>query len=636
MSDASLDFFGDESNFAGGPEWSDLPHDLPQDLPPDLPPLPDFGVPDFDGAGADQAPPDFMPPMPSSFGSSGKKTKDEVHPLETKVRTTVRQVLGCLDGKSFDEAHRLVSTMRKADKVMACLSKDLRATMEGVFELLVHEAEVTSSGALDLNHLPSSVLVTDEVSVEARRIADEANTSSGDAYAIWQALVEEVQRHQALDSALTFASAIQAKQPASALMELFTSLEAPTAQRAMVEVIPTLTARERMIQQKAVMAGRQPMRFSCGLPTLDISFTGEGQQRGFIGPGEFVVIMGPTGTGKSSFSYGVTPAMLKDLCNWGLPDAKHVLAHTEESDTEKIDAIRVGPGQTYAELGDMLVVDEVGSSRRRMVQTLYNLTAQAEDKARQSKRPITDFLVHQYQLDYIQAIEEQGEGETEASTRTANLILRGICAWNPEEMAKYGGVSYREHTGREWPKGMEHHKVAVIAYAQLTKVNETSQFYKKDGKMPISDFAEIGSEGQPLWEVKEGDLRLFTKSNMRGSGVIANNAHAILILHRSRPTKNPPDPSKTEEVGGYSVRHLSDTRGRILFDKARAGSSGPYADLQFDLQVDGPKAQYFDRKAEMAIQKGRIKRYDRAMYSHPGAPIIPLRPYVDPFNAFHY
>jgi hypothetical protein len=632
MSETPWDFFSDEAPAGGDPAWEGFPPDVPADLPPP----PDFGIPSFDGSDFDPASLD-APPPPASSLPAGKRGKDEPHPLEKRVRTVIREVLGRLDGESFDETYKLVTTMSKADKVLACLGKDARATVDGVFELLLHEAQVTSSGFLDLEHLPSSVLASDEVRLEAKHVAEQAREDAGDTYAVWQALVEEVQRHQAKSSALAMVTAIEARQPASSLMDLFGAIEAPTAQRGMVEVTPTLTARERMLERQAVMAGRQPMRFSCGMPSLDIGLTAKGQARGFIGPGEFLVIMGPTGTGKSSFSYGVTPAMLKDMCNWGLPDAIHVLAHTEEADHEKIDAIRVGPGATYAHLGDMLVVDEVGSSRRRMVQTLYNLTARAEDRARESKRPITDFLVHQYQLDYIQAIEEQGESETEASTRTANLILRGICAWNPEEMAKYSGLSYREHTGREWPKGMEHHKVAVIAYAQLTKVNETSQFYKAaGGKMPVSDFAKIDPSGNPYWEVKENDLRLFSKSNMRGSGVIANNAHAMLILHRSRPVDNYEDPSKLEEVGGYKVSHLSDTRARILFEKARSGASSPYADLQFDLQVDGPKAQYFDRRAEEAIQRGKIRNYDRDMYSGPGAPIIPLRPYADPFSACRY
>ena len=235
------------------------------------------------------------------------------------------------------------------------------------------------------------------------------------------------------------------------------------------------------------------------------------------------------------------------------------------------------------------------------------------------------------QLDYIQSIIENGEDEVKASAVTAEFLLRGVCSWNPDEMAKFSGINFRDYSGIQWPLGMENHRVAVIGYAQLVKINDESLFYRSAKKnQNIEDFVILDENDKPYWDVKENDLRLFRKNQMRGSGVIANNAHVIIILHRSVPYNNP-------SVNGPDGKlTLTDTRARILFDKSRTGSRLAYAPLKFDIQSNGFRTQFFDELAERAVKNGLLKNYDQSTHTEYGDPIMPIREEVDPLKQVRY
>lgn len=566
-------------------------------------------------------------------GDSFNSNRDEEKvSLGEHIVTTLRAVLSTTHEKTTDSVQALIERIMASTKVLKCLSEKDTETYEGVFEVLIHECGVTENGRINLNNLPVAVEYSTRTRVELSIIAGEAGMHNGDPYALWEATVEGVQRFTARVAASGFITAIDNKASVAKLMAAYKELEPPTTQKSLTRRQAAKTAKEISIEHKAALAGRTQIRFSSGLPTLDKGYTATGQVPGLVAPGELIMVMGPTGTGKSSFSYAITPAMTQDLHNYGFPDAKHVLFHTEEESIDKIDACRMLPGQSYAHLAEMVVVDAIGTSRQRIAMTLYDLVIEADQRARETKRPITDFLPYIVQLDYLQSIVEQGEDEKTATANTSELLLRGVCAWNPDEIAKFSGVDFREYAGMAWPEGQERHRVAVLAYAQLVKIDGDSERFRA-GKSKLSDFAFFDKDDNPCWDVKEGDLRLFTKGQMRGSGVVANNAHAIIILHRSVPSPNSVDKSKTEANG---VEHLEDIRARILFDKARAGTKIPYAPLSFDRQVDGPKAQYFDDLAEKAIEMGNLKKYDKRFYTGRGSMILPVRPTIDPFDALRY
>lgn len=570
---------------------------------------------------------DVFVPAPAKAG-----TRFSADRLRERVSAVLRRVLSSLDGSDPVSAQQLIHRIQSSERVLKVLPEDRRHVVLAVLEVLAHEASVLSNGRLDLGNLPVLEEYEAEVSDEVALIAAEAGVSSpSDPHAEWQDLVESVQRAHTRWAALDLATGIEKKLPVFDLMDRFRRVEPPTAVKSVRRERGAKTAREVAEQVRVASAGRAPYRFSSGLPTLDIGYTGADEAKGFIAPGQFNVVMGPTGTGKSSFANSVVPAINLDLKHWGLENALQVVFHTEEESIDKLKGFRMDIGQKYHHLAENLIVDACGTSRRRLAETLYDLVIRADNLARSTKRPITEFLPYVVQLDYIQSIQEpEDKDPATASAITAEFLLRGVCAWNPEEMAKFSGVDFREYAGAAWPSGMEDHRVAVIAYAQLVKVDDSTLYYQPNRRgVQVSDFALLNEKDEPMWDVREGDLRLFGKNQMRGSGIIAQNAHAIVILHRSVPYNNP---ARKDEDGGL---HLTDTRARILFDKSRSGSRMAYAPMRFDVQSTGFRAQYFDELAERAIAQGKLTDVHPS-FTEPGDPILPNRPFRDPFLEARY
>jgi hypothetical protein len=551
--------------------------------------------------------------------------------LREQVRDVLRRVLASLDGSDPASAQQLLQRIQSSERVLKVLPEEQRHLVLSVLEVLSHEASVLTSGRLDLTHLPVLEEYDPTVAEEIDAVVDSIPLAPLDPHAEWQDLVESVQRAHTRWAALDLATGIESKLPVFDLMDRFRKVEPPTAVKSVRRERGARTAREVAEQVRSASAGRTPYRFSSGLPTLDVGYTGVGEARGFIAPGQFSVVMGPTGTGKSSFANSVVPAINMDLKNWGLENALQVVFHTEEESIDKLKGFRMDIGQKYHHLSENLVIDACGTSRRRLAETLYDLVIRADELARSTKRPIMEFLPYVVQIDYIQSIQEpEDKDPATASAITAEFLLRGVCAWNPEEMAKFSGVDFREYAGAAWPAGMEHHRVAVIAYAQLVKVDDSTLYYQPDRRgVQLSDFALLNERDEAMWEVREGDLRLFGKNQMRGSGIIAQNAHAIVILHRSVPYNNP---SIKDEDGAL---HLTDTRARILFDKSRSGSRMAYAPMRFDVQSTGFRAQYFDEVAERAIEAGKLTDFHPS-FTESGDPILPNRPYRDPFLETRY
>jgi hypothetical protein len=556
-------------------------------------------------------------------------------PLRERSVETIRRVLACTSGLEPNDAQPILDRVKASGLVLSRIDKTHRFTIEAVLELLEHEVSVLGAGVLDLNDLPVLPEYSDDVHREVAAIRTTTDLPT-DPHALWQDLVESVQREVAREKAAVFLHTLAEKKPVSEQMKAHRALAEtpPTTKKSVSRERRAVNARTYIDDFHVASAGRPTRRYSCGLPTLDRSYTPSNEPIGLVGAGEFIVVMGPTGTGKTSFSYAITSALVQDMINQGEDEAMQIVFHTEEATIDKIRGFRMDVGQRFAHLSKNLVVDAVGTSRTRMAEVIYDLVIDAEEWSRTTGRPIADKLPRVVQLDYIQSIAESADEKTETAM-TAEFLLRGVCAWNPEEMKKFSGVDFREYAGMAWPKGMEMHRVGVIAYAQLVKVDDASLYYResKDGHKGSvkSDFALLNDRDEPFWDIREGDLRLFGKNQMRGSGIIAQNANAILILHRSVPLT-------PAVVGADGREHLADMRARILFDKARSGTKRPYAPMRFDRQFDGPKAQYFDELAEKAIAEGILTadHVDLDTYMNPGDPILPRRPRVNPLATFVY
>jgi hypothetical protein len=629
-------------------DWDAADYD---DVPPydtaDTPPATDSAAEQY----FDDAPPfdpDTAPP-PDDYADEptvpDKWPEQAVVPEITPVRGELREILARLGRRPTSDAEELIQVMASNTVVMGEIDPDERTLYGGVYDVLLHECSNNPTGVLDFTLVLTSPVLSvypDTVHTELTHIAA-IGTRDGTAFSRWQSLREQIARRRSRGEANKFIHLIDDKATVDELMEAHAHIEPPTVRQSVAHHRKVRTAREIDADAKALLTSQSRMRFSSGLRTLDLALTGKGEPIGFIGPGEQNVIAGITGTGKSSFSYSVLAGMTQDLLNWGLPHAYVVLFHTEEASADKVEASGLQEGGRFHHLAENVVVSDIGSSRRRIAETLYDMVIEAKKRSDLTGLPIRDFLPYIVMLDYIQAVTgERQEDPTTASAITAELILRGIQPWRPDEMAKFSGLSFQDYAGMTWPEGMENHEVAVITFAQLTKQDDDKMAFRSNAPRthPLSDFTledprptpvwrDNQGEGGWLWEVREGDSRILKQNAIRGSGVILQNATNILFLHRSRPYNNP---ARIDPITGE--RHLEDTRARLIPDKTRNGMSFSAIPMAFDVDQRGPKARYYDPHAEAALLEGRFT--PDSTWSEPGDPILPPRPKARPLFGVRY
>lgn len=568
---------------------------------------------------------------------------------ENDVLTTLRAVLASQDGATPESALELFTFVASgAAAALEILGSGWESTYRAVFECLRAECANRSGGQLDLSNLKLAALYDSDVRDELARIAAARmsldTVTLSDPTASWSALGERIQRMRASRSALRYHSSLKSQRTVAELLEAYKRIEPPTNRKGAVRYGDLLTARYVHQLAEQAMAGRAPVRLSSGFPMLDLANSGSGDVTGFIALGEGAVIAAGTGSGKSSFTYTLVPALTQDLVNYGFNHGRVLFLHTEEESEDKLKAMGFLPGQKFHHLADNLIIVKVGTSRARIVETIYDVVIEAHRLAGETGRPITDFLPYVLVLDYIQSIMEVGETPAVSGLMTAELILRGVQGWDPEEMAKFGGVSFREYAGFAWPDGMTQHRVATVTFAQLVKSTPGGLNYKPGVRDNVlSDFTledtrenpgwlQKDATGQIIgrwgWEVQEGDLRILGKNDIAGSAQISRNATTIIFLHRSRVQNNPAVKDERGEL------HLVDRRARLIIDKARNGVQLPFVPLDFDVDAIGYRARFYDRLAEAALADGRLEA--DACYSEPGDPILPVRSSLSPLAGWSY
>ena len=562
--------------------------------------------------------------------------------LQTHILDTLRCVVAATGGAPAAQMRGLVEQIRASRQVLAVLDGRVSLVVEGVLEVLEVECvSLTPEAPVVLAEIPGLANHSAAVQSWFAGLADVEPSSGSSPSSVWSALVEHVQGRRCLGGLYSLQQAILERQPADRKARLFSDLPSPTTKTAQIHVVGVRTAREVVEDHDAAFAGSRLVRFSSGLRSLDVAFTKRApfsEPLGFIAPGEQSVIAGPTGTGKSSMSYGLVRSFAQDLVNWGLDEGLVAWFHTEEESVDKVRAAGLGPQQRWHYLADRVVVSAVGSSRARLAEALFDTVIAADRRSQSTGTDICRFLPHIVVLDYIQALVEAGEHDNTAHANTANMLLRGVQAWDPDEIAKFSGVDFRTHAGMAWPAGMESHRVAVVTFAQLKKPDDESLMFFKNSsrKHHLSDFAfEHEGSSAPAWmsssgagfswEVRENDMYLLKKNQIKGNSIILQNASTILMLHRSRPYDNP----KTPGVTADGRPHLEDTRARLLLDKTRTGSELQFVPLEFDIQPDGFRAQYFDTVAETAASQGLFTPHP--VWRVPGDPILPVRPELSPF-----
>jgi hypothetical protein len=584
----------------------------------------------------DEFPPfDEEPPLESS--PAGQLRVPDVavgatDTIPTRVLATLRQVLASQHGRESSEVVSTVRRLSASSKVLDLLDESTISVFEGVFEVLLFEAaSVDGVGVVNFDDMPNARNYRKSVRLELERLAELSRIESlTNPFGEWDAMCEAVQADECLRGAQKLIGAIESKANAEEKMRLHRTLPAPTARRAVLNNEWSKPASAWVDEAEAYAANRSSLALSSGYPSLDSAVTVTGDPVGFIKPGEFWVIGAGTGHGKSAFIRRVVVSMLQDLTDgWGFPDARGILAFTEEEADDVARAAMVGRGQPFHHLAGNLILAKVGQSRERLIKALFDVVIEAYHKAKETGRPITEFLTYYYVLDYIQGIHEEGENpDGEAIAKTADLLMRGIAAWDVEMMSTISGVDFREYAGMDWPSGMENHRVAVIAMSQLRK--EGSDIYFRSGKSSPSDFAVVDANGQVCWQPRENDYAIPDRSDLRGSGVLLNHATGLIFLHRSQPTAS----QVKDPVTGKTIR-LSDTRARFIVPKARKSVSMPYIPMRFDTNPEGFRGQFYDDLAHVhGVEEGRL--HVTEAYQRQGDPMLPVRPKRGAFSGKHY
>lgn len=565
---------------------------------------------------------------------------DNVQGSQEYVLETLRDCLAAMQGASGSELLDLLKYILGSDNVMSYIKDTYLKTYERIAEVLISDYAEDVDRTVDLTDIPgievTSGAVQAEVQIISSRVGRDGLPKTPTAQ--WRALVNYVQRQSARQKALALIAAIDEGQTDADCMEQFRNLEPPSASKTLVNATYARSAKDWEEADLAAAAEAPGFRISSGYPMLDYAFTqknGRGEDiepRGSWGPGELHIFAAPTGNGKSAAARRLITSAAEDLVvGWGREHDKVLLAITEEAPKIVYQVAGLGKGQPFHHLADNIVIATIGASRRRLIHAIWDCVVDAFHRSKDTGMPISScglpsFVV----LDYVGGIVEDGEGaDTTAIEKTANLLMRGIAAWDVQMMEEFSGESFAAYAGMSWPTGMDAFQPSVLGFAQFRKLADPQWYDPTNPNASTEDFVIPNADGEDGWEVLPGDFRLPTQSEVRGSGVLINHATSLIIGHRSRPQKNP---KIVDEVTGR-VR-LADDRARWLLVKTRNGSDVPFVEMRFDSIPSGLRGQFFDYRAEKAMERGLLEPTE--CYQEVGDPILPQRAIRTPFDGISF
>lgn len=598
----------------------------------DVPPPPD-DVPPFPG---DDAPfgPEHLELPDRTLDRARRSLTDEE--MADKVVETIRECFAAMHEREGSEVKDLVNYVMSSANPLKMLPQHTLRIVKRTAQVILSVALDNEDAEFNLYDLPDLQAAHPKVVAEVNLLRNRhsAGDLPGNPTSVWRALCDHVQKEHATRGALSLVDAIQEDLPADELMKVFSSLEPPTTQKTVINESFSKSAAAWIREKSQAEAERPPRRISSGYRTLDFAMT---QKRGdgsfaeplaAFGEGEVHVLAAPSGNGKSSAVRRLITAAAEDLVTgWGCEHARVLLAFTEESADVIAEAAGLMSGQPFHHLQDNIILADVGASRKRFIKAVWDLVIEAYHRSKETGLPIVDCgLPALICLDYITAIQEQGENETLASEVTMDLLLRGLAGWRLQEMEQFSGENFAAYAGMSWPSGMENFKPSVMTFAQFRKIDGAMFF--DPATCNREDFVVENEKGEDGWNLEVNDFRVPRIADVRGSGKIAQHATTVILLHRSRPNASR---FKDPETGKY---RLSDDRARWIFLKTRVAADLRFIPMRFDSNATGNRGQFYDLLGEMAIEKGAIKPLPS--YTQPGDPILPRRPNKSPFHGIAY
>jgi hypothetical protein len=575
----------------------------------------------------------FAAPVAKPVNGSALPKQAHLRAGPVRVDDVIGGLIATLHGADSTLVQTTMGRILAAKAVWEHMNPEQYKLWQGVLEVLDFEVKSLEGPApVDFKYLPA----IDSRRPQVKKKLDELRQRSIDGdlprnpASEFDQLIEDIAGDAFIALSEELAGLIVNGGNAAEKMKIFRKIPAPTFQRSERNKNWSKTAREWDEDSRSnAGSNATDMILSFGMPTLEIAVSVAGEAQGVMIPGEFWVFGAGTGHGKSSFGRRAAPATAWDLVNgWKVRNGKVIYLHTEEESIDVAKAMMLCRGQSFHDLSDHMIIAKIGQSRSRIVEVFYDTIADAIAYSLRTGSPLRESMPYVMFVDYVQGIHEPGENaDTDGVKNTADLLMRGIAACDPEMIAQISGIDFRTYTGLDWPDGLETHRIAVGAFAQLRKEANDHTVYYREGKSSIADFAVIDENGRPCWQPQENDYCIPKRSDIRGSGVLLQHATGLIFLHRRQP-----EASQIKDESGKVIA-LSSEVGEFIVPKARKGIGAPYIPMRFGPNPEGFRAQWYDDLAEKnAI--GRIEFAD--CYERPGDPLIPVRARRSPFSGTRY
>jgi hypothetical protein len=542
----------------------------------------------------------------------------------SEVRAQTRQAWFAIaaaalqSGCDAQRAATLIAQLKGASVLYRALDSEasrLRRTLTHVSAVLgdVHSGEIWME--------PLGLLVPTRVADDIRQVLAEIAVTVPEPHpeARLAGAISAARKQLSLNEALNLVRAVESGADPETLAEAHTAVvEAPPTAFDDSGISSENASVAEMFSEAVDFGG---ITMSSGFASLDRALWTRPEFPAGLGrSGQLVVVVAPSGSGKSSWLNTALPAIVVDVVRQG-HGGRVLFHHNEDETTDILASMGFAPGGRYAKYADRLVALK-STSREEFVKFVYREVLRAKRLSTETGLPVSHFMPAAVVSDYYQSLSSPSDkgNETVSTATSADLLLYGVANCDPVAMKTFSGISFGEYAGESWPDGLAGWGTLVVVTAQLLLKGNAKPF--NPDKDNWRDYATADALDQPVWQPQAGDYPLAKLDDIRGATKIIQHATTIIGLHRPRPRNNP-------EIGlnaaGFPT--LADTRGFFTILKARFGQKLLVVPMEFNRQRNGgTKAQYIDAAAEAAVAAGRTMKVDEEAFRTSGDPIVPLRP----------